>query len=54
MKIKIFQNIWGNWNGYLGKRKVKEFGTDEIGAKLWLKIGEKTLNEKQKRENNNN
>lgn len=36
-KVKIHLNIWGNWNGYVGTRKVIEFGTDEIDARDWLK-----------------
>jgi hypothetical protein len=35
-KARIYQNIWGNWNAYLGTRKHKEFGTDSYGAKQWL------------------
>jgi hypothetical protein len=35
-KARIYQNIYGNWNAYLGTRKAQEFGTDEQGAKLWL------------------
>lgn len=36
MKRKIKQNVWGNWNGYEGTRKVKEFGTGEFEAREWL------------------
>lgn len=36
MKRKIHQNVWGNWNGYEGTRKVADFGTDEQGAREWL------------------
>jgi hypothetical protein len=32
-------NIWGNWKGYLGTRKVEDFGTDEADAKQWLETG---------------
>lgn len=35
-KARIYQNVWGNWNAYLGTRKHKEFGTDRAGAELWL------------------
>ena len=35
-KPRIRQNIWGNWNAYLGTRKHMEFGTSEYDAKLWL------------------
>ena len=37
MKRKIRQNIWANWNGYVGTRKVIEFGTDELAANIWIK-----------------
>lgn len=37
MKRRIHQNIWGNWNGYEGTRKVREFGTDNWDAELWVK-----------------
>jgi hypothetical protein len=36
MRARIRQNIWGNWNGYVGTRKVREFGTDEREAAAWL------------------
>lgn len=41
MKRRIRQNVWGNWNGYEGTRKVVEFGTDNQDAEHWLKTGEK-------------
>jgi hypothetical protein len=31
MKATIRQNRWGNWNGYLGGRKVIEFPCDVAG-----------------------
>jgi len=34
---RIKQNIWGNWKGYEGNRKVMDFGTDEIEAEAWRK-----------------
>lgn len=34
-KVRIHQNIWGNWNGYIGTRKVAEFGTDKHRANQW-------------------
>ena len=40
MKRRIHQNIWGNWNGYLGTRKVIEFGLDSWEAEHWLKHGD--------------
>jgi hypothetical protein len=36
MKRRIRLTLWGNWNGYLGSRKVIEFGTDRRGAEEWL------------------
>ena len=36
MKRRIKQNIWGNWNGYEGTRRVMQFGTSERNAKHWL------------------
>lgn len=36
---RIRMNIWGNWNGYEGTRKVRSFGTDELGARDWLETG---------------
>lgn len=36
-KRRIHQNVWGNWNGYEGTRKVREFGTDKWDARLWVK-----------------
>ena len=35
-KARIKQNVWGNWNGYVGKKKVMDFGTDERDAQQWL------------------
>jgi hypothetical protein len=40
MKRRIHQNIWGNWNGYEGKKRVVEFGTDEVRAGHWLLTGD--------------
>lgn len=37
---RIRQNIWGNWNGYKGCRKVVEFGTDAVAAGAWHRTGE--------------
>jgi len=36
MKKRIKQNIWGNWKGYEGRRKVQDFGTDEQAARDWI------------------
>ena len=35
-KRRIHQNIWGNWYGYLGTRRVEDFGLDEWNAFEWL------------------
>jgi hypothetical protein len=32
----IWKNQWGNWNGYLGKHRVEQFGLDEEAARSWL------------------
>jgi hypothetical protein len=40
VKRRIRQNIWGNWKGYEGSRKVHDFGTDEVEAKRWMSTGE--------------
>jgi len=32
----IWKNKFGNWNGYIGKRKVMEFGIQEKAARQWL------------------
>jgi hypothetical protein len=41
MKARIKQNIYGNWYGYLGNKRVMEFGetsefTQEQNAQRWL------------------
>jgi len=36
---RIRMNVYGNWNGYEGTRKVREFGTDARGARDWLNEG---------------
>jgi hypothetical protein len=41
---KIKQNIWGNWNGYEGRSRVQQFGTDEIAAAYWSLTGEVDFN----------
>ena len=46
MKRKIKQNVWGNWYGYEGTCRVKEFAntichTAEQAAEAWLKYGER-------------
>lgn len=40
---KIHKSVWGNWNGYLGKRKVIEFGTNDDAAHQWFNKGEEDL-----------
>jgi hypothetical protein len=35
-KKRIRQNLWGNWNGYRGTKKVISFGTDGVAAKYWM------------------
>ena len=47
--VKIRLNSWGNWNGYLGNRKVESFseagagrGGAEQEAKDWLERMKKT------------
>ena len=42
MKRRIHQNVWGNWNGYAGSRRVEDFGTDEMNARYWLQHGART------------
>ncbi len=42
MKRRIKQNVWGNWYGYEGGRRVKEFAesvewTAEQNAERWLR-----------------
>jgi hypothetical protein len=39
MNRKIKQNIWGNWCGYRGNKRIHEFGTDEIAAAFWFLTG---------------
>lgn len=34
--VRIHQTVWGNWYGYLGNRKVIEFGMDEKESREWL------------------
>lgn len=40
---RIKQNVWGNWKAYRGNRRVRDFGTDEQGAREWLAEREKQL-----------
>jgi hypothetical protein len=47
---KIKQNIWGNWNGYEGRNRVQQFGTDEIAAAYWSLTGNIDFNAGYSRE----
>jgi hypothetical protein len=38
---KILTNVWGNINGYVGRKKVKEFGTNDIAAGDWVIVEKK-------------
>ena len=45
---RIRQNVWGNWYGYIGTRKVQwffdnSFGTQEEHAKRWLESFHSTI-----------
>jgi len=44
IKRKAKQNAWGNWNGYVGRKKVIEFGTDDVRAGHWVLTGEEKGN----------
>ena len=35
-KLRIKQDIWGNWKGYYGARRLLDFGTDDVKAEAWL------------------
>lgn len=35
-KISIKRNLWGNLNGYIGGRRVVEFGLDKQAAVAWF------------------
>lgn len=39
---KAKQNAWGNWNGYVGRRRVVEFGTCDVAAGYWVLTGVKS------------
>ena len=34
-------NVWGNTYGYIGRKRVMDFGTDEYDANLWRDHPEK-------------
>jgi len=40
MKRRIHQNVWGNWNAYIGRNRFMEFGTNQAGAEKWLETGD--------------
>jgi len=42
MKRRIRQNIWDNWQGYEGTRRVRSFGCSRSDAEEWLETGEVT------------
>ncbi len=37
---KINKNIYGNWVGYVGKKRVEEFRDCEVSANYWMKTGD--------------
>lgn len=39
MKRRIHQNVYGNWIGYVGRRREHQFGSDEVAAYAWLETG---------------
>lgn len=41
---RVKQNVWGNWNGYIGRRKVIEFGPDDVRAGYWKITGKDDRN----------
>jgi len=44
MKKSIKKNAWDNWNGYIGRKKEIEFGTDEEAALNWVSDVLKKIN----------
>lgn len=40
MKRTIRKNIYGNWVGYIGRKREVEFGDREICAQYWLNTGD--------------
>lgn len=49
MKITVRQNIWGNWRGYAGRRRVKFFGLDWMAAEIWQAWAQAKVNQRRKR-----
>ena len=49
MKIRIRQNVWGNWYGYAGSRRVRLFGLDYDEAKLWKATAERRIEQAKAR-----
>ena len=49
MKRRIKRDVWDNWYGYEGAKRVIDFGTDERAANEWLEDPEKYLADKQER-----
>lgn len=39
-KRRIKQTIYGGWNGYIGNKRVEEFGESEFDAQYWLEHGQ--------------
>lgn len=35
-KASIRRNVWGNWNGYIGRNRVWEIGRNDLDAQWWL------------------
>lgn len=40
--IAVRRNVWGNLNGYVGGRKLREFGLDEVAAREWIRLQHET------------
>lgn len=40
MKRTIKKNIYGNWVGYVGKKRAVEFRDCEVSANYWLVTGD--------------
>jgi hypothetical protein len=39
MKRTIRKNVYGNWVGFVGRKKVEHFGDKETLARYWLATG---------------
>lgn len=40
-KARVRCNVWGNWWGYIGTRRVHEIGASSFDADDWLKEQQK-------------